>query len=372
MGIGAGDDAELERVDAEVFLVADAVDQGLTHVAVVDPADHRRIGADQVVVLLFETGELVIGRQGRVGIRLTLGLDDLGRQLILGPQLGVARVDGRAGGVSGRIHEAVTQVAVVRDRKGVQAGVALRLQIGPQVLGAVGIKGRERGCRSFVAAEEDVAVQILVDRDRGPLERDQGGELSGLVMIVRHLDVFPPARFEDLGVVEYRVGVIGGQADGDLGEGLVALLGVAGRDQLDDLVVLVLGHQLGLRVGELRQDAEVLGVVGHRTPVVGGLFLHHLAGGVLLDRLALTEVVGVVGCVTRTHGIGIRGVLRVQMLLTEVHIVQRVFLARRAAGFTNRVGCQGPTSHQCRTDERNGKCRCFIPHGFIPHGFIPH
>ena len=42
---------------------------------------------------------------------------------------------------------------------------------------------------------------------------------------------------------------------------LVALLGVAGQDQLDDRVVPVLGHQVGLVVGELRQDAEVLGVI---------------------------------------------------------------------------------------------------------------
>ena len=82
MGISARDDAQLERVDTQVLLVSDAVDQRLAHVAVVDPAQYRGVGTDQVLVLLFKTGKFIVGRQGRMRIRLPFDLDDFRRHFV--------------------------------------------------------------------------------------------------------------------------------------------------------------------------------------------------------------------------------------------------------------------------------------------------
>ena len=236
----------------------------------------------------------------------------------------------------------------MRDRKGIQAGIALALEIGPQVLGTIGIKGRKRRPGAFRVAEKNIAMEVLVDRYRGPLKGNQGGELAWLVVLVCYLHMFLPARLEHLGIVEHRVGVVGGQAHGDFGEGLITLLGVTGKDQFDDLIVLVLGHQFGLRVRELRHDAKIFRVVSHRTPVVGRLFLHHLAGGVLLDLLALTEVVSIVGGIAGTHCVSVRRVLRVQVLLTKIHVVQWIGLA----GITARLAWRssGGACDQHRTE----------------------
>ena len=92
MGIGSRDNAVLERVSTKHLLKAHAVDQRPAHVAVVHLADLAS-GAEQVLEQL-EVGKLIVGRQGRVGIRLTLGLDDLGRNFVFHAPFGPLAVYG--------------------------------------------------------------------------------------------------------------------------------------------------------------------------------------------------------------------------------------------------------------------------------------
>ena len=97
-----------------------------------------------------------------------------------------------------------------------------------------------------------------------------------------------------------------------------------------------------------RHDAHVLGMVGDRAPVVGRLFLDHFAGGRLLDRLALAEPVGVVRPVARAEGEGVGRVHRMQVLLAEIDVLQRVRLARLALRLSDRVGGKGDGGHGAR------------------------
>jgi hypothetical protein len=150
--VRAGDDAVLERVDTQVLLPADAVDQSVAHVAVVDLADHAA-GAEHVLEAQLEVGELVVRRQGGVGVRLPLGLEDLHHGLVRRALLGPRFVDRGPVGVARREHHAVADVGVVRDREGLVTHVALDLEIGPQVFRPVRVNGREGRLGSLVVPD---------------------------------------------------------------------------------------------------------------------------------------------------------------------------------------------------------------------------
>ena len=114
-------------------------------------------------------------------------------------------------------------------------------------------------------------------------------------------------------------------------------------------------------------------MIGHRAPVVGRLLLHRItAAGGLLDGLAFAEVVGIVLRIARTHGEGVGRIRRVQVLLAEIDVLQRVLPAGTAAGLADGVGgkCAGCEQRGTRNREYQSHQSYFswlVPHGLAPH-----
>ena len=112
-------------------------------------------------------------------------------------------------------------------------------------------------------------------------------------------------------------------------------------------------------------------MIGHCTPVIGRTFLHSRATDNLLDRLTLAKAVGIVWRVAGAHGKGIRRIRRVQMLLTEIDIIQRVRLTGTAIGLAGGIGSHCTGREQCRTQDRQGQCAspelCVGSHSPDPH-----
>jgi len=119
-------------------------------------------------------------------------------------------------------------------------------------------------------------MQVLIHRNGGPLKANQRGELARLIVLVGGLDMFLPDRFNDVRLIEIRIGEIRGKTDSDLRKGVVHFLGVAALDLLDDRVVFQLFGQVRFRVGQLWKDAQILGMISHCNPVVGDFLLYHL------------------------------------------------------------------------------------------------
>ena len=87
----------------------------------------------------LEVGELVIGREQRMGLRLPLDLLDLDQRFIAHPGFSVGLVDRPPLKVDvGRIHAPIREVGVVRDREKLVARLALAVHPRPQVVGSGG------------------------------------------------------------------------------------------------------------------------------------------------------------------------------------------------------------------------------------------
>jgi len=167
-----------------------------------------------------------------------------------------------------------------------------------------------------------------------------------------------PDRFHDLRIHHVRDRHIDGGRGDDLLEGGRAILWIASGDQLADRSVL----QRIVLLEEQRHHAQVLRVVGKRAPVIWSSLLHHFPGGVLLDRLTPAEAKGVIWRVASAHGEGVRRIHRVQMLLAEVEIIQRIRSAAAPPGLADRVlrpGCRREHYKTCDQD-----CEAF--HGDLP------
>jgi hypothetical protein len=239
----------------------------------------------------------------------------------------------------------------MRDREILVSNRALILLVDPEVFAMHGIESREDPLRSVIT-EEHVVMQVLGVGLRRPFEGDQRRELAGRVMFVGSIDLFLPGGLHDLGVHEIIDRLVDGCRGDDLLERLLALLVVTAGDQLADLGLL----QRALRVQQQRHHAQVFGMVGYRSPVIGRPLLDHLAGLGVLDGLALGETVGVVGGVAGAECEGIGRCLGVQVLLAEVDVVQRVGLLRAPPGLARRIRC--PSN---RGIEHHGQCESANP-----------
>ena len=133
---------------------------------------------------------------------IALHLRDFVDALAVGACLRVLAVDRLAVEVlDQRKHHAVAEVAVVRDRQHLAAGLGF---VGfhplPQ-LARVGAAGRAVGDEGLdlaglvaVVTEDHIAMQVVALHQRSPLVADEGGELAGLVGFFRGLDDALPGR----------------------------------------------------------------------------------------------------------------------------------------------------------------------------------
>ena len=125
MRVGAGDDSHLIGIVAARLLHRDTVLVGLAHETAGDRGNLSLRIAKQIVEQLV-IRELVIGREQRMRLRLTLDLLDLGQPLIAIPGCGPGSIDWTPLLVYvDREHVAVREVRVVRDGKQLVAGLSL-------------------------------------------------------------------------------------------------------------------------------------------------------------------------------------------------------------------------------------------------------
>ena len=199
--IGAASHAKLVRVIAAGVLHRDTVLQGLARVAANNLVDTPGLrGQSQQHAPDRKAGELIVGREQRVGLRLTLNLLHLDERLVARAGLGPGGINRPAQAVHvGRVHPAVRQIRVMRDGQQVVAGLALGIHPVPQFRGVHRVQRRKRHLRNLGAvAEKHVAVQVAVVGHRGPLIGTKGGELARFVGRVGDVVILFPDRASNL------------------------------------------------------------------------------------------------------------------------------------------------------------------------------
>jgi hypothetical protein len=156
-----------------------------------------------------EVGELVVGRKVRMRLVVALLLRDLDDRLPTGTRRRVVLRDRLPDEVDVGEHEAAADVAVVRDRERLAAGVLLvRAQHLPEVLRirAVELRERPRAVRlGGAVAEDDDTMDIVAAGHRRPLVADERTEAAGLVVGVGRRVVRLPRRAKRLGAVDRRL-----------------------------------------------------------------------------------------------------------------------------------------------------------------------
>ena len=214
----------------------------------------------------------------------------------------------------------------MRDRDRLVALVAPYVHPGPEVLRVVGVEPRERDVRRLVAAEDDVAVQVLVEAAgarRGVLVGDERREDAGLVVAVRGPDDLAPGGTDDVlvellavarvGVLhESHVGLQGGEDAAPLLDGLGVADSLGGRVVVCRLV----------RVLHRRQHAEVVRVVRDALEIERPVELQFEPGR-MLDRVPLGELVGLVRAGAGAEHESVVGVRRVDVQVAEEGLAVR-------------------------------------------------
>ena len=290
MRIARADEREAVRVADTAGVELEAYPEGLSHVAAGGLRDRRLRAHLQRDREDLEVRELVVGRERGVHFRLALDLDDLVHGLVAHAPADVVGVEGAAVEGACAEHQPVARILVVRYRQAVDAGGALFLEPGPELLRVRRVETAERPLGHGVAAEDHVAMEVVAVDGAGPLVADQRGEGAGVVVTVgRGHDLLPDAGGH-LRAHEFRDGLAAVQRSDHFRERGLCFARV-GRHETRRQRQL---RQRALRIGELRQHAHVFRMVRDRGEIERAVQPYRIACRVQ-RLLPLREAIGVVG-----------------------------------------------------------------------------
>ncbi len=192
----------------------------------------------------------------------------------------------------------------------------------PQHLGVGGVVLRDRDdlvglC--LAAAEDDVAVQVVAVGHRGPLEADEGREPARLVVLLRcGGDSRPGGSAQRIVALERIVQRV------HAGDPFVVGIGaLAGLDQVVHLLAPSGLQQFRVGGGDLRGQAQVLGMVGDHQEVQRALQPGRQAGA-RGHLFAAREAIRLFRAQAVADHAGVGGVRGVQVRVAEVHPVRKV------------------------------------------------
>src|SRR4029079_1526614 len=217
----------------------------------------------------LKIGKLVVGRQEGMRLTVALRLGGLVKTLPTSALFGVVAIELLAEGFDDRKHSAVAEVAVVGDGEHAAAGLAL---VGfhplPQLDGIIAAERRRDRERLDLhrlvtaVAEDDIAMEVVASRVRGPLKADEGREAAGVIVVLRRGDGFMPGT--SIGPRPRRIDKRLGERP--LREGDNNLDGrICTPARLDHLVPLApggIGEELRLAREQIREEAHVIGMIG--------------------------------------------------------------------------------------------------------------
>ena len=275
MRIGAADQTELVGVHPELGFHLETVLERRT--GVLEFQHLRLLDFSEIEVALvpaLEIREFVVGRQERMGLAVTLHLRGFVQRLPAHAVLGIFAVDPLAGErLDDRKHAAVAEIAVVRKREDFGTGLFFDHRHPFPQVARIGAAERRQGRERLdearlraIVAPDDVAMQIVSGRVRGPLIADEGGETARLIRLICRLDDLAPGAaiggrarsreaFRHLALAE---------AGDDIDGGLRAFAGI-------DLVVpfpsLRRRQQGRIAADQLREKAHAVRVVGHHQEI---------------------------------------------------------------------------------------------------------
>ena len=180
--------------------------------------------------------------------------------------------------VSADVHDALAQVAVVRDGEHLAARLLrVSVHVLPEPLWILTVEGGEGNDLVHAVravAEDHGAMEILTAGRRGPLETVQRRENTRMIPLLGRLDSVRPGRCRDFTGVEDRLAALHGddRFDGGFDTLLRAFPG-----HLIPALALRIGEESGVAGANLIGDSHVLGVIGDGDPVQRPVLFEALA-----------------------------------------------------------------------------------------------
>ena len=261
-----------------------------------------------------------------MGFGGALDLGDFDKRLVGKPRARPGLVHRLAGiGLEGK-HAAIRGVRVVRNGERVNSRRALRLHPGPEIFGVDRLQRRENGGGRLVP-EDHVAVQVAGrarfgadDFHRREFIARKGRELAGLVVLLGRLNRPCPDGIHRALIVDFGDRLAGHEGHPDLLEdlrGLLSILPECGPRSFR----LGQGVPLGIH---RRHDPEIFAMIGHGEEIERRAFKLDVKAGILTDRLAFRETVGILRCAPHAEHISVERVAGVDVHIPEIGIADRV------------------------------------------------
>ena len=277
VAVRRADNAKLVGVGAQLPFEFQAVLECFAGVFVLEHPVFLGRGAEVGFVPGFVVRKLVIGAEEGVGFTVTFDLGDFVEGFPLSTALGVVAGQRLAGVRVGfdREHQAVRDVTVVGQGEDAAAGfLFISAHPVPEVFGVEGLGCGERqhlAGAAGVVAIDNVSVQVVACLSRGPFIANEGGEGSGVVIVIRDFGELIPDRLD-------KATVAGGFGQGiarDASKGFDHLH--CGRQRCVAALVQAfvpiaqtrISHQRGVAIDDLVHGAHGVRVVGDHEPVEG-------------------------------------------------------------------------------------------------------